>query len=598
MEYKLESKDHAYILRPVNGVLTIPEGYEAIDKSMIDFNDKITDVIMPYTLKVIGQYTFAYTNILSVYIPNSVEYIGDRAFYKSDLTDIELSVNLKYIGEKAFSLTNIWMVTIPGNIDYLNVTAFDENVIFARLDEPRTSVPEISHMQPPGIAPSNGNILPSNYVEVGKVFVSSMNTHEDEKDPSKYIDVDLRFVESIQSITIKMINEMVNLKTIGEDTFDEANVDFGKTYTINKEVKFIMHRAFYGAQLLNKVVLPPYIEYIGENAFAYGTTDLHIAVSSSVKFIGKNSFLGTEVLYLPDPQIYDYYIDETTGADRVEIIPSHVVYHDINMNNKHIVMERYSNVDTGMFKESFAESVDVLESSIIKPYAFLDSNVHTVNIESNVHIKPYGLVGVKRINSKTTIDSIMVDSDADVYENEKLRQKFKSIVKHVNNPPKSCFDVIAYGDENSEEFLKEEQDGIIFLLPKGDGYTAICSRRSDISRYINDPLMNNGFYECKQEWNSRYTILKDDIIPESLYIMIPLTINIHVSFSSARSLLSGNMLKYDLYVLKKSGKHIKNSVNMGVYMGGEVVSASHCQSGTDFDVYDIEPATRGIKFIT
>lgn len=69
-------------------------------------------------------YEVGYTNLVSVSIPNSVEYIGGSAFYKCHLNSLTLPSSLKVIGSHAFGCNYFTNVTIPSEVISIGSSAF------------------------------------------------------------------------------------------------------------------------------------------------------------------------------------------------------------------------------------------------------------------------------------------------------------------------------------------------------------------------------------------------------------------------------------------------------------------------------------------
>lgn len=75
-------------------------------------------------LKEIGGYAFNGTNIKSLTIPESVETIGEYAFANSSLSKLEIGSGVKKIGAGAFYDTSLISVQIPDNVTEIGKKAF------------------------------------------------------------------------------------------------------------------------------------------------------------------------------------------------------------------------------------------------------------------------------------------------------------------------------------------------------------------------------------------------------------------------------------------------------------------------------------------
>lgn len=103
----------------------------------------LREVILPSSLRTIGEYSFAGTyNTTEYVIPNGVVSIDKHAFENcTDLTSVSFPVTLKSIGESAFSgCTALESIEIPYSVSNIGVRAFYRckllnNVTFASLTQ-------------------------------------------------------------------------------------------------------------------------------------------------------------------------------------------------------------------------------------------------------------------------------------------------------------------------------------------------------------------------------------------------------------------------------------------------------------------------------
>ena len=115
-----------YPLEIENGNCTIPEGITKIGYRCFYYCSELTNIILPSSLKQIGQNAFYNTNITTITIPEGITKIGNNCFYNcNQLTNIILPSSLKQIGDNAFYNT-ITTITIPK--DYkINYNSFPDN---------------------------------------------------------------------------------------------------------------------------------------------------------------------------------------------------------------------------------------------------------------------------------------------------------------------------------------------------------------------------------------------------------------------------------------------------------------------------------------
>ena len=97
----------------------------SVDESAFSYCVNLTSIVLPNTIKTIGQYAFyGCTQLSSVTLSNGLEIIGSYAFaHCSSLTSIELPNSVHSLSWNAFYYcTSLFNVTLPDNIWELNGT--------------------------------------------------------------------------------------------------------------------------------------------------------------------------------------------------------------------------------------------------------------------------------------------------------------------------------------------------------------------------------------------------------------------------------------------------------------------------------------------
>ena len=179
----------------------------------------------------------------SVSIPNSVEKIGDYAFYNcSSLTSITIPDGVTSIGSDAFYNCSKWTsVTIPKNVISISFSAFK------------------------GCSSLTSITIPEGVTSIGKAAFSGCS--------------------SLTSITIPegvtSINESVfsGCRSLTSVTIPEGVTSIGKT-------------AFYDCSSLTSVTIPEGVTSIGDSAFSGCNSLTSIAIPEGVKSIGYSAFYG------------------------------------------------------------------------------------------------------------------------------------------------------------------------------------------------------------------------------------------------------------------------------------------------------------------
>ena len=91
-----------------------------------NYNSRIKSFQFSKYTKKINRYAFSSaTNLKSISMPDTLEYIGVEAFYRADLSEsVRMSNNLKTIEKYAFSHSKIKVIFIPASVTFIGEHAF------------------------------------------------------------------------------------------------------------------------------------------------------------------------------------------------------------------------------------------------------------------------------------------------------------------------------------------------------------------------------------------------------------------------------------------------------------------------------------------
>ncbi len=94
--------------------------------TLIAYDGTATDVVVPEGVEEIGSYAFANcTNLVSVTLPSTLEYIGYGAFRGTALASVVIPEGVENIGYEAFAYcTNLVSVTLPSTLESIGDNAF------------------------------------------------------------------------------------------------------------------------------------------------------------------------------------------------------------------------------------------------------------------------------------------------------------------------------------------------------------------------------------------------------------------------------------------------------------------------------------------
>ena len=217
-------------------------------------NIPIENVHLPFGIKTIDQDAFrCNTQLQSIELPKSLEYISDTSFESSGLTSITIPCRVRYIGDYAFGwCRNLTSVTVEDGATYIggfNNTSF-------------TSI-----------------TLPNSIVEIGDFSNSKLQSINV---PEGVVTISDRAFSSCGDLTSVTLPS--TLRTIGDGAF--SNCDDLTTISISEGLETIGEEAFYDCTSLISVSLPQTLTEIGESLFA-GCSNLE---TLTLPFIGKKNY--------------------------------------------------------------------------------------------------------------------------------------------------------------------------------------------------------------------------------------------------------------------------------------------------------------------
>jgi len=214
-------------------------------------NKGLTSVVIPGTLKFIGNNTFQRNQLTSVTIPETVVYIGNNAFDDNRLTSVALPKKLEYIGNAASANNQLASVTIPGNVITIDNAAFFHNRLTSvRIPDSVTFIGDNAFN-----INSIINVVIGNGVAFIGSYAFSANNSSDNYDifnqiTSVTLGTSLRYIGSYafyghRATTIVIPESIVY---IGMDAFRQDNEQNTlKNITIGKQVMFGQDNNSWGA---------------------------------------------------------------------------------------------------------------------------------------------------------------------------------------------------------------------------------------------------------------------------------------------------------------------------------------------------------------
>ena len=284
--------------------LIIPETYEglpvtAVEDEAFKLVSDVQLVYLPDTIERIGDSAFERchrSNLMLPNIPANLEYVGENAFYRTGLKSFYIPEHLSHIGSKAFGDCAFLTEFI---VDPFNFSFSEYDGVLMNIDETEIVAYPSGKNDPfsfPTTITSIGDgafcgsqvaqvVLPESVTHVGKdafsfcsylesivfpngvteiaegVFESSFKLYNFEY-PSGITSIGARAFKDTGVISVNLPS---GVTSIGDEAFSECAL---YSLSLNEGLKTIGRRAFKYTRNLSSVTFPSTLETIGDEAFS------------------------------------------------------------------------------------------------------------------------------------------------------------------------------------------------------------------------------------------------------------------------------------------------------------------------------------------
>lgn len=222
-------------------------------------------VVLPKTLKNIGDYAFDASGLTEIELPDQLETIGNYAFRNVKAAELQLPKTVKTIGKGVFEATDKKEASLEKVSLAAGMTAIPENAFRGQKLKNVT--------------------LPKNITEV------ETGAFADNKVETLDLNDNLKSIGSgaFENHQLKKLVIPENVTEIGDSAFAVTDSSLGKTLTelkLNRKLQTVGENAF-GRSALKELELPDSVEVLPENAFSGNTAVAEVWTSSNKQIAGE-----------------------------------------------------------------------------------------------------------------------------------------------------------------------------------------------------------------------------------------------------------------------------------------------------------------------
>lgn len=270
--------------------LTLSNGLSKLEQGVFSMNIRLEQVTIPNTITEIGDMAFAGARLTSLTIPESVTRIGRKAFHLHHITDLVIPGNVKEIGDSAFEGTfkaiTLKTLVLEEGVETIGALAFKEGYLES-VQLPQSLKSLAADAFDSNAGTNNDHIVvcyTSNIDHLNFTETSFTVVFDSEWDVDCF---------TYEGTIITGLSEKGKV-LVGANNQSRAAVNVNKEMIIpdgtpsGEMVTGIAAGAFKGLGL-TKVILPKYLETIGEEAFAENNLT-SVTLPDSIIKVAANAF--------------------------------------------------------------------------------------------------------------------------------------------------------------------------------------------------------------------------------------------------------------------------------------------------------------------
>lgn len=452
---------HAYLpdmptyYKGVPVVEIMPEAF-----STISF---IHNIKLPGKIKRIGAYAFSSNDAVhwgssivqsSIYFPETLEYIGDRAFVGAEITSLKLPASLKTIGAGAFNSCSLKSLTVPVSVENYGTSVFsagDMETIYIQ-----DGITKIEPYMFANCYNLKHVYIPDSVIEIGdhafygcrecdielsrhlqKIGDFAFNTNHyvplADRDKPQCAPYDMTIPSSVIEIGISAFGTRKMIRRFTLETGIPQGVGSGIFYQQEGYTQVYEHACmrefyfprnwtsipdrFFDGIPVNYVKLPPNLRSIGEYVFRKSGLR-QIKIPNSVTTIGKGAFYECTRL------------DHVTMPRSLKAIADETFYENRSLRSL-TIPDQVKSIGENAFRECSALATIALPKSVESVYfnAFSDYN------EGDMYLNGDAIITVNEDGSTTRSQPLRYSEKRKIYF-------FNSNTQFLGDPKKLAADYI------------------------------------------------------------------------------------------------------------------------------------------------------------
>ena len=344
------------------------EGVEITNYLGTSIKVRIPEYIENVPVKIIEGSIFYNNGIMYVYLPNTLEIIGNQVFRDcTELTSIIIPDNVTIIGNSAFKgCTNLKNIEIPASAMIIGASAFENNTGLTNIviNEGLTEI---------GPSAFNGCTSLINIEIPASVMIIGISAFENNTELTNIV-----INEGVTEIAPSAFNgcmSLINIEIpasvmiVGTSAF-KNNTEL-TNIVINEGITNIGDGAFSRCKNLKNITIPNSVTNIGTFAFSDCTSLTNVIIGNNVENIGESAFDGCANLAsitIPDSakEIGSFAFKNCKGLTRVII-----------GNNVENIGESAFSGCTGLTSVKIPENVKIEINAFIGTNVFSETNMFT-----------------------------------------------------------------------------------------------------------------------------------------------------------------------------------------------------------------------------